>query len=55
MHTILLLTISNIFMTFARYGHLKRVDLLPPYKIFLSKANRSDMKPAIAVGHYHDN
>ncbi|HMZ56205.1 MAG TPA: DMT family protein, partial [Nitrospira sp.] len=23
MHTILLLTISNIFMTFAWYGHLK--------------------------------
>ena len=24
MHTILLLTISNIFMTFAWYGHLDR-------------------------------
>ena len=26
MHTILLLTISNIFMTFAWYGHLKYKD-----------------------------
>jgi uncharacterized protein (DUF486 family) len=27
MHTILLLTISNIFMTFAWYGHLKYKEL----------------------------
>jgi uncharacterized protein (DUF486 family) len=26
MHTILLLTVSNIFMTFAWYGHLKYKD-----------------------------
>jgi uncharacterized protein (DUF486 family) len=28
MHTILLLTLSNIFMTFAWYGHLKYKDSL---------------------------
>ena len=27
MHTVLLLTISNIFMTFAWYGHLKYKDV----------------------------
>ena len=31
MHTILLLTISNIFMTFAWYGHLKNLGQSPWY------------------------
>ena len=31
MHTILLLTISNIFMTFAWYGHLKNMATSPWY------------------------
>ena len=34
MKTILLLTISNIFMTFAWYGHLKYRDV-PLYKVVL--------------------
>ena len=37
MHPILLLTISNIFMTFAWYGHLKWVDLVPAVQHLLVK------------------
>jgi uncharacterized protein (DUF486 family) len=37
MHAILLLTISNIFMTFAWYGHLKRGDLLSVVQHLLAK------------------
>ena len=34
MKTILLLTVSNVFMTFAWYGHLKFKDL-PMWKVIL--------------------
>lgn len=36
MPTILLLICSNVFMTFAWYGHLKRMDLSLPRAILIS-------------------
>ena len=36
MHTVALLTISNIFMTFAWYGHLKFKESSLPLVVFVS-------------------
>jgi uncharacterized protein (DUF486 family) len=56
MHTILLLTISNIFMTFAWYGHLKYKDS-PLWIVILASWGIAFVEycfqvPANRIGHY---
>ena len=56
MHTILLLTISNIFMTFAWYGHLKYKDS-PLWIVILVSWGIAFVEycfqvPANRIGHY---
>jgi uncharacterized protein (DUF486 family) len=59
MHTILLLTVSNIFMTFARYGHLKYKDSLLWIVILVSWGiafvKYCFQVPANRFGHYQFN
>lgn len=55
MVTILLLTVSNIFMTFAWYGHLKYTDV-PLWKVIIlswgiALAEYSLMVPANRIGY----
>ena len=56
MHTILLLTVSNIFMTFAWYGHLKHKD--SPFWIAILVSWRIGcveyciQVPANRIGHF---
>ncbi len=59
MHTILLLTISNIFMTFAWYGHLKYKDS-PLWMVILASWGIAFFEycfqvPANRIGHYEFN
>jgi Putative member of DMT superfamily (DUF486) len=54
MDTILLLTISNIFMAFAWYGHLKYTDSLV-FRFLPPQRRVADMISAPAVVDYHDN
>jgi uncharacterized protein (DUF486 family) len=56
MHTILLLTISNIFMTFAWYGHLKYKDS-PLWIVIVASWGIAFFEycfqvPANRIGHY---
>lgn len=56
MHTILLLTISNIFMTIAWYGHLKYKDS-PLWIVILASWGIAFIEycfqvPANRIGHY---
>ena len=56
MHTIILLTISNIFMTFAWYGHLKYKDS-PLWIVILVSWGIAFFEyclqvPANRIGHY---
>jgi len=56
MHTILLLTVSNIFMTFAWYGHLKYKDS-PLWIVILVSWGIAFFEycfqvPANRIGHY---
>ena len=56
MHTILLLTISNIFMTFAWYGHLKHKES-PLWMAILASWGIAFVEycfqvPANRIGHY---
>ncbi|MCS6316984.1 MAG: DMT family protein [Nitrospira sp.] len=56
MHTILLLTISNIFMTFAWYGHLKYKES-PLWIAILARWGIAFVEycfqvPANRIGHY---
>ena len=56
MHTILLLTISNIFMTIAWYGHLKYKDS-PLWIVILASWGIAFVEycfqvPANRIGHY---
>jgi uncharacterized protein len=56
MHTILLLTVSNIFMTFAWYGHLKYKDS-PLWIVILASWGIAFFEycfqvPANRIGHY---
>jgi hypothetical protein len=56
MHTILLLTVSNIFMTFAWYGHLKYKDS-PLWIVILVSWGIAFVEycfqvPANRIGHY---
>jgi uncharacterized protein len=57
MHTILLLTISNIFMTFAWYGHLKYKDSPLWIAILVSWGiafvEYCFQVPANRIGHYN--
>lgn len=57
MKTIILLTISNIFMTFAWYGHLNYKNA-PLYKVILISWCIAFIEycfqvPANRIGHYH--
>jgi len=56
MHTILLLTVSNIFMTIAWYGHLKYKDS-PLWTVILASWGIAFVEycfqvPANRIGHY---
>ncbi|OGW14298.1 MAG: hypothetical protein A2035_00565 [Nitrospirae bacterium GWA2_42_11] len=56
MRTVILLTISNIFMTIAWYGHLKYKDS-PLWKViiiswFIAFAEYCFQVPANRIGHY---
>ena len=56
MHTIILLTISNIFMTFAWYGHLKYKNV-PLWQAILVSWGIAFVEycfqvPANRIGHY---
>ncbi len=56
MHTILLLTVSNIFMTMAWYGHLKYKDS-PLWMVILASWGIAFVEycfqvPANRIGHY---
>lgn len=56
MHTILLLTVSNIFMTLAWYGHLKYKDV-PLWQAILvswliASVEYCFQVPANRIGHY---
>jgi uncharacterized protein (DUF486 family) len=56
MHTILLLTVSNIFMTFAWYGHLK-YKYSPLWIVILVSWGIASFEycfqvPANRIGHY---
>jgi uncharacterized protein (DUF486 family) len=57
MHTILLLTVSNIFMTFAWYGHLKYKDSPLWIAILVSWGiafvEYCFQVPANRIGHYN--
>ena len=57
MHTIILLTISNVFMTFAWYGHLKYKDSPLWTAILVSwliaSVEYCFQVPANRIGHYH--
>ncbi len=57
MKTIILLTISNIFMTFAWYGHLKFKETVLWKAIliswFIAFAEYCFQVPANRIGHYH--
>ncbi|MBH0178565.1 MAG: DMT family protein [Nitrospira sp.] len=56
MHTIILLTISNIFMTFAWYGHLKYKDsplwIVIPASWGIAFFEYCLQVPANRIGHY---
>jgi len=59
MRTVILLTISNIFMTIAWYGHLKYKDS-PLWKViiiswFIAFAEYCFQVPANRIGHYQFN
>lgn len=59
MKTVVLLSISNIFMTFAWYGHLKFKNA-PLFKVILISwliafAEYCFQVPANRIGHYHFN
>ena len=59
MHTILLLTVSNIFMTIAWYGHLKYKDS-PLWIVILASWGIAFVEycfqvPANRIGHYRLN
>ena len=56
MHTILLLTVSNIFMTFAWYGHLKYKSsplwIVIGISWFIALFEYCFQVPANRIGHY---